>query len=217
MITQPNTRSRRRYALAFAYLCDIAGIEHNFRKKTGNYNPTAVSPRSIPDDSLIAHIYSILSPFPQWQWAYGMMACYGLRNHEVMFCDLEDFPICYIFRGKSKQERYSYSLYPEWADEWKLREMKKPQITGKTHGDLGNRITHAFKRYGVPFAPYNLRHAWARRSIDFGYDPSLAAALMGHGLDVHTRIYQLWLTRDTYDQAYQKLLSDPNRPKPPHN
>jgi hypothetical protein len=29
---------------------------------------------------------------PAWQWVYGMMATYGLRNHEVFFLTLQNFP-----------------------------------------------------------------------------------------------------------------------------
>jgi integrase len=213
--TQPNTRTRRRYALAFAYLCDTAGIENNFREKTGNYSPNSVTPRLIPQDNKILLYYHHLTPYPQWQWAYGVMACYGLRNHEIMFCDLDNFPLCYIFRGKSRKERYAYPLFPEWAEDWKLFNLNRPDISGKVHGDLGHRVSQAFRRYGVPFTPYCLRHARARRGVEFGEDPSFTAIQMGHSLQVHLRIYRPWLSLDTTNKAYQDILSNPDRPKPP--
>lgn len=211
--TPPNTRTRRRAAFAMAYLGDILGFDHDFRQKTGGYSLQMVSPRDIPSDSLISEIYLKISD-PSWQWVYGVMAAYGVRNHEVMLCDFLDYPICYVHRGKTN-ERYSYPLYPEWAEKWALKEENRPNISGTSNSILGNRITTAFGRYEIPFSPYNLRHAWARRSIEFGLDPSLAASMMGHGLDVHTTVYQLWLTRETYDRAYQRIIDNPFRPKAP--
>lgn len=214
--TEPNTRTRRRYALAFAYLCDVAGIENDFREKTGNYSPSSVSPRLVPQDDLIMRHYVNLNPYPHWQWVYGVMACYGLRNHEIMFCDFDNFPLCYVFRGKSRKERYAYPLYPEWADDWRLWEMNRPDISGKSHGDLGHRVSQAFRRYGVPFSPYTLRHARARRGVEFGEDPSFTALQMGHSLQVHLTIYRPWLSLETTNKAYQDILNNPDRPKPPN-
>ena len=39
------------------------------------------------NDELIEKTYSLI-PNEQWRLVFGLMAAYGLRNHEVFFCDL---------------------------------------------------------------------------------------------------------------------------------
>jgi integrase len=206
------TRTRRRLSIAYAKLADFAGLEHNFRALRGNYSSKQVNPRSLPTDAEIAQWWGQI-PNPEWQCAYALQACYGLRNYEVFRLDLSDFPVAFVHKGKTNQERYVYPLYPEWAERW-LADIKLPQVNGK-NTDLGNRVTHQFTRYGIPFNPYDLRHAWARRSLEFGWDLSLAAAQMGHSVKVHADIYHAWITRDTYQRAYETLLSNPDRPLAP--
>ena len=207
-----NSRTRRRIALGFACLCDCAGIDHNFRDKTGSYSPKAVNPRTIPNDDEIAKCYESIKS-EEWRCAYGLMACYGLRNYEVFKLSFDDFPILFVHKGKTHQERYVFPLYPEWVNGW-LNSIILPQCSGK-NTDLGNRVTHAFKRENTPFSPYNLRHAWARRSLEFGWDVSLAASQMGHSVKVHTDIYHHWISRDTYQKAYERLVNSPDRPLAP--
>lgn len=212
--TKPNTRSRRRYALAYALLSDLAKIDHHFRELVGNYSIKAVSPRSLPDDQIIANSRESLEN-PSWQWAYGMQATFGLRNHEIFFTDLDDWPIAYVNRGKTS-ERYVWPLFPEWADRWELKNVLKPEVSGEKNSDYGSRVTQAYKRLGVPFSPYNLRHCWARRSIEFGLDVSLAAAQMGHSVKIHTDVYRLWIDRKTHERAMSLILSRADRPLPPN-
>lgn len=211
--TEPNSRSRRRYALACAILADCAGLTHNLRKLVGKYSTSSLNPRNLPSDKLIAEQFEQIKD-PCWQWVYGVMACYGLRNHEVFVIDLEDYPIAFVHRGKTG-ERYVWALYPEWAEQCGLSVLKVPAVTGRNNGDLGNRVTKAFQRSGVPFSPYNLRHAWAVRSLEFGLDISLASAQMGHSVAVHSKIYHHWITKDVHQRAMNLILNNPNRPMPP--
>jgi hypothetical protein len=211
--TEPDTRTRRRYALAYAKLADLAGLSHGLREMVGNYSARAVSPRSLPDDRTIAAVRDSIQN-ESWRWAFGLQAVYGLRNHEIFFTDLLDWPIAYINRGKT-DERYAWPLYPEWAIDWRLHEQSKPEVSGQKNSDYGHRVTVAYRREGVPFAPYNLRHCWAVRSIEFGLDVSLAAAQLGHSVRVHADIYRLWITRKTHERAMTILLKRGDRPLPP--
>jgi integrase len=211
--TQPNTRSRRRYALAYAKIADLAGLTHDLRHLIGDYSLRAISPRSLPSDQEIVQFYRSISD-RSWKWIYGVMATYGLRNHEAYFLDFEDFPIAFVNRGKTS-ERYIWPLYPEWFDNWELINILRPSCEQKTHSGYGNRITKGFKRLQIPFSPYNLRHSWARRSFDFGMDVTLASKMLGHSVKIHTDIYRHWIDRDCFDRAYQRLISHPDRPLPP--
>lgn len=206
-----HTRTRRKLALAFGRLCDCAGLEHDLRSLVGAYSPKRVEPRKIPDDTLIATIYNQIVN-PSWRYVYALMATYGLRNHEVFLADLSDYPVLFVGRGKSNIERYVYPLYPEWS-EW-CKDFVLPNCNGNNR-TLGERVTRQFSRYKIPFSPYNLRHAWARRSMQFGWDLTLAAKQMGHSVKVHSDVYHAWLSQDVYEKAYQDILNNPDRPKPP--
>lgn len=217
-LTQPNTRTRKKFCLALTALAKFAKIEFDVKAITGNYSPQSVQPRDLPDDRTIAYwFYQI--PNPSWQWVYGMMATFGLRNHEAFFVDeqnLREAGICWVLEGKSRGDRRVWALYPEWLDEFDLRVMKLPNCQGETHSDYGCKVTAAFKRYKIPFSPYTLRHCWAVRSLEFGLDISLAAAQMGHSQMEHSRTYHHWITERTHQRAYDLLGSHPNRPLPPN-
>lgn len=209
---QPDTRTRKRFVDVLTRLCEFAGLEPNFQPLKGNYSPSKVVPRNLPSDSDIAH-YRATIPNPDWQRVYSLIAVYGLRPHEVFNCDLERFPLLQVHDGTKTDQRLVYPFYPEWAERWDLVG-SLPACTGATNTDLGQRVTHAFTRYKIPFPPYHLRHAWAVRSLEFGLDVSLAAAQMGHSVKVHCEIYHAWITEDIHDRAYRVLMANPNRPKP---
>ena len=89
-----------------------------------------------------------------------------------------------------------------------------PKVTGKDNSALGMRMTQAFKRYGFS-KPYNLRHAWAIRTLGFGLDVSLGAAQMGHSVQVHTDIYHHWISDRHHQRAFEILMERPDRPLAP--
>jgi integrase len=209
LTTEPNTRTRRRYVLACSKLADFAKLNHDLRSLIGSYSPKRVSPRDLPSDELIARSRSQFVD-PAWQWAYRMMATYGLRNHEIFFIDFQEAPIARVTKGKTG-ERIVYPFYLEWFEQWELDRVVIPNAKGDTNSDLGACITKAFDH--LPFKPYDLRHCWAVRSLEFGMDISLAAAQMGHSVQVHSETYHHWISKDVYQRAYDRLLSNPNRPK----
>ena len=213
--SKPDSRQRKRLAMAYAALADKFHLDHNLRELKGSYSPNAVNPRNLPDEDVIARWgQGDLIRNPQWLWVYRMIACYGLRNHEVFFIDFSNYPICFVQKGKTN-ERYCYPLYPEWAEKWKLNEGNSPQCSGELNSDYGSRVTHAFYRYNVPFNPYDMRHCWARRAFEFSLDPGLAARSMGHSLAVHCNTYRHWIDENIYRQVYQKMIDQVDRPKPP--
>lgn len=210
---EPDTRTRKRAVLAVSKLAEFSGIQADFKGLEGNYSPRRAEPREVPDDRLVAEIFHKLPDDP-WRWAYGVMAVWGLRNHEIFYLDLSKFPVALVADGKTGKRRV-WPLFPEWAKEWRLVSGSPPQCTAKNNSDLGSRVTKAFKRLQVPFSPYNLRHAWAVRSLEFGLDISLAAAQMGHSVQVHSEIYHHWITEETHQRAYDALLNRSDRPRPP--
>ncbi|MDZ4875180.1 MAG: hypothetical protein CLLPBCKN_004576 [Chroococcidiopsis cubana SAG 39.79] len=211
--TAPDTRTRKRAVMALTALAKFADVEFNFKSLAGSYSPRKVTPRKLPSDRAIATEFNKI-PAGDWRWAYGILATYGLRNHELFHLDFSKFPVLLVQDGKTGSRRV-YPIYPEWAIQWELENVNLPRCTGKTNSDLGNRVTHAFKRLDISFNPYDLRHAWAVRSLEFGLDVSLAAAQMGHSVQVHTDLYHHWISEEVHQRAFNILLNRPDRPHPP--
>lgn len=211
--TAPDTRTRKRFVDVLSRLAKFADLEVDLTPLKGNYSTRTTDPRDIPPDRLIAKWRQKI-PNPRWQWAYGILATYGLRNHELFSLDFSRLPVLLVMHGKTGFRRV-YPLYPEWVEEWRLAEVRTPPCTGKTNSDLGNRVTHAFSRYRIPFAPYDLRHAWAIRSLEFGVPVELASQQMGHGVEVHCNTYHRWISEEVHQRAFETVLMRSDRPHPP--
>jgi integrase len=209
----PDTRSRQIYCMVANALSKFADLNFDFSIYAGKHSPLKVSPRDLPTDEQIQQTYYKISN-PAWQWVYGMLATYGLRPHEVFNLNLDDLPILTITDGKTGARRV-WACYPEWVDLFQLKSVALPQVTGKSNADLGAKVSKAFKRYSIPFKPYDLRHCWAVRSLEFGLDISLAAQQMGHSAKVHSDLYHHWISDRHHQKAYDLLMQRADRPKPP--
>lgn len=213
--TKANTRSRLFSCQVLRQLANFAGLEIDLKPYRGNYSPKKVQTRNIPDDLTIAQVRdTILNN--QWQWVYGVMAAYGLRDHEAFFVSIElDPPYnAHITEGKTGP-RVVRPLYPEWVERWQLWDSQKPDCNG-THRDLGERTARAFKRLSVPFSPYNLRHAYAiRASVVFKFPVAVAAALLGHSPQQHWNHYNRWISQAQHEQIYREAIERENRPLAP--
>lgn len=86
--TKNITRSRKRYCITLGKLAAFAGIELNAKPLQGSYSYTEVDPRSLPTDEQVAEWFYRI-PNPQWRYVYGLLATFGLRNHEAFFLDFE--------------------------------------------------------------------------------------------------------------------------------
>lgn len=213
--TTPDSRTRKRAVIALQKLADLAGLEIDLSGYKGKYSPKRVKPRDIPEDKQIAKtFYSI--PNQSWQWCYGMIACFGLRPHEIFWIDDISFDseVLSLLEGGKTGARRVWAIYPEWLEQFDLLNIKSPNCSGNNE-QLGHRIATQFKRYGIPFKAYDLRHAWAIRSMEFGLDVSLAAQQMGHSLDVHSEIYHHWISDAHHQRAYDLLVNRRDRPSPP--
>lgn len=216
--TKPNTRTRRRFCLTLGRLAKFAGLDVTFRSFQGNYSAKLVQPRDLPTDAAIAaHFRKIQNP--GWRWIYGMIAVYGLRAHEAFFLDTEGLEsgrslMISVLEGKTGF-RSVLPFYPEWVDEFNLREKHLPKVTGKTHVDFTHRVANYFQRVDLPFSALDLRHCWAVRTLLIGFDISLAAQQMGHSIKVHSETYHHWITKDIQQKAYEQVLQRTDRLQAP--
>ncbi|MBD2462305.1 integrase [Oscillatoria sp. FACHB-1407] len=216
--TPADSRNRKRTVQVLSRLAKFAGLSVEFGHLVGSYSAKRVNPRSLPPDSLIVQVRDGLK-HEGWRWVLGMIACYGLRPHEVFLADLSEFPVIIVpDSNKTKTERFVYPLYPEWAEKWGLGDRKLPNlqnVENLSNAKIGTKISGEFYDRKLPFKPYDLRHCYARRCFEFSLPPDLAAGLMGHSIQVHIQTYRAWIDRATYRRAYEALINRENAPKAP--
>lgn len=217
------SRSRQQCATALAALARFLGIQlpDDWRSEAGGYGLHRARFRRLPTDSeIVAAVLQI--PNPGWRLAYGLMATYGLRNHEVFFCDLEPLReaggdrVLRVLPTTKTGEHQVWPFQPDWVDRFGLMELGEradalPPIQTNlrltTLQQVGRRVSEQFRRYQLPVTPYDLRHAWAVRTIHIGLPDTVAARMMGHSVAVHTRTYHHWITRRDQQQAVDTALA----------
>lgn len=221
---EPNSKVRQRVCMAFARLARFAELETDkIVALRGNYSPSAVDPRTLPDDSLIAQWREDIHN-QSWRWCFGMLVCYGLRPHELFHCDLRDFPTVRVGKHTKTGERFIWPLYPEWAEAWTLEDRHLPNLKNMEslpNTKLGTKVSVWFakqqfqKSDGAHLRAYDLRHTFARRSFEFGFSPEFGAKMMGHSPETHYKVYRRWIDERVYRAVYDAALSRADRPQPP--
>jgi integrase len=215
--TAPDTKNRKRTCFVLDAFARFTKLDVSFAKLSGNYSPKKASSRDLPTDEVIVQWYNKIGN-PSWRWVYALLATYGLRPHEAFNLDLSSLKeapgILSIQDGKTGARRV-FPLFPEWWEKWQLGEVVLPKVSGANNADLGHRVSVQFSRMGIPFKPYDLRHAWAVRAIHFGWDLSMASSQMGHSVSVHTDLYHRWISDDHYRKTFEVLLNRADRPKAP--
>lgn len=197
-----DSRNRQIHVQKLQALCKFAGLNLDLQERLGEYEP---EPREIPSDELIEEWRDRI-PNPAWRWVYGVISTFGIRSHEVFFCDLADEITLQVHKGKTGP-RVSHAIRPEWVERWNLMDRTMPSIHRKTFKEYGQAVSLQFGRYNLPFVPYDLRHAWAiRASVVIGLPNSVAADLMGHSVAVHTKTYHRWLSADTNRKVYMRMV-----------
>ena len=83
----------------------------------------------------------------------------------------------------------------------------KTDLEDTTLQHIGRRVSEQFRRYNLPMTPYDLRHAWAIRTIHIGLPDSVSARMMGHSVAIHTRTYHHWITRRDQQKAVDAALA----------
>lgn len=219
LATQPHTKTRKRACMALSALAKFALLDYNPSPLAGNYSPRRVSPRDLPSDREIAEWFGKISN-PGWRWVYGMIAAYGLRPHEVFRLDLRELRqgsnIVSVLQNTKTGSRQVWPCYPEWFEQFELSDVKLPNVNlTRSNTALGESCTHYFADFKLPFRLYDMRHRWAVRTMEFGLEISLAAAQMGHSVQMHSEIYHHWITLDVHQRAFQALSLRPDRPKAP--
>jgi integrase len=216
-----SSRSRQQCAIALAALARHQGLDlpADWSERAAGYGLHAARFRQLPSD---AEILTLVDRIPNegWRLAYGLMATYGLRNHEVFFCDLSALApggdrVIRVLPTSKTGEHQVWPFQPAWVEHFGLERLGRdrhalPPVStdlGRTTlQQVGRRVAEQFRRYELPITPYDLRHAWAVRTIHVGLPDTVAARMMGHSVGIHTRTYHHWITRRDQQQAVDAAL-----------
>jgi integrase len=216
------SRSRQQAGTALAALARHLELElpADWSERAGGYGLHAAQFRRLPSDAQILQLIEQI-PNPAWRLAYGLMATYGLRNHEVFFADLSALApggdrVIRVLPTSKTGEHQVWPFQPEWVERFELERLgADPALLPAVRTDLrrttlqqvGRRVAEQFRRYALPITPYDLRHAWAVRTIHIGLPDTVAARMMGHSVAIHTRTYHHWITRRDQQQAVDAALA----------
>ncbi len=219
------TVSRREHYVTCAnWLARLAGLELDLPTQHRSKPSTK---RSLPSEAAIIAAYESID-YPPHKWAFGMLAAYGLRDHELFGLDLSQYPDIMVRSSAKTGARIIIPLWP--GEEWDLsgeclpeswqsaivgQNWDKPTLSNSILGAKVGRLFNVWaagphserrrvSRWG--FAAYDLRHCYAQRAKLLGLESFEAAKLMGHTERVHTRTYQFSIPDKFYvDIAKRKL------------
>jgi integrase len=164
-----------------------------------------------------------------WRWTYGMLAVFGLRPRELFinpdidwWLSQENTDLTWkVHKDCKTGEREALPLHRQWIEDFDLRnpkylEMLRSAIAKKdntNHAEitaLTQRVSWWFRKIGLDFKPYDLRHTWAIRAHILGIPIKAAADNLGHSVQVHTQTYQRWFSLDMRKLAINQALSKRN-------
>ena len=215
------SRSRKQCATSLSVLAKFLDIKLpvNWKLNSKGYGLNKAGFRDLPTDEVIEKLWEQI-PNKSWKFVFGLMATYGLRNHEVFFCDLNSLTnfgdkIIRVLPTTKTGEHQVWPFHPEWVEKFELSKLgENPQLLPNINRDLkittlqniGKKITDQFKRYSLQIKPYDLRHAWAVRTIFYDLPDTVAARMMGHSVSLHTQTYHHWITKRDQQQAVNNAL-----------
>jgi len=217
-----NSRSRQQCGIALGSLARHLNLElpEDWKQLQNGYGMHESNFRELPSDEEIINSFKLI-PNPKWRFVFGLMATYGLRNHEVFFSDLsclkkDGDKILRVFPNTKTGEHQVWPFHPEWVSLFELDKITdtldllpsiKTNLQDTTLQHIGRRVSEQFRRYKISFTPYDLRHAWAVRTILIGLPNTVAAKMMGHSVAIHTKTYHHWITRRDQQLAVDSALS----------
>jgi integrase len=198
--TTPNTRTRKRAAMALGRLARHAGIRCDTASYAGSYNSRRNKADVLPTDDQIL-VYGLGLTNKSWRRIYGLIAIYGLRPHEAFFVDDSKIatpdPVIQVLQGKTGP-RFCYPYPADWIRKFALHQpWGLPNVNlDRPNEAIGHSVTAYFSRLKAPFNLYALRHRHALRMREAGVLDHYAAAWQGHSEEVHRSVYLRFLGLD---------------------
>lgn len=210
---RPKTRSRQLARQRLAHFAAFCGVEVDWEVERDGYSLSNVK-RVVPSDRQILEGWATIPEGSPWRNAYALMATYGLRPHEVFLGALEWVEgeggrqiLAFRVEKEAKTGARLVPPVPEaWLAQFQISDVEAP--LPNLSGGYDQRPARQFKRYGIPFTPYSLRHAYSLRcNTSQGFGSTVTAAFMGHSTEVNQRIYQRHMDGERAWAAWQKKES----------
>lgn len=161
-----------------------------------------------------------------YKFFYGLIAVYGLRPREI----INDSNLYWLISPDNKNSTFKvgsdnktgyrevFPFVPEWIELFELKNQSVFDWVKKDFfcdGDNEKQrrkidlISRNFRIVGIPFTPYDLRHACAIRAHLQGIPIKAAADNLGHSVEMHTKVYQKWFglenRRKAFNQAFEEI------------
>ena len=220
-----------------SFICDQVGIEVNLNNLKLEYKlkeRKVPSDREIVESIDLFRIrysnHMVKTKANQQNWIvykqiYGLMATYGLRPREVInkpdldwFLSKENIHNTFKVHHDNKTgSREVFPFVPDWVDLFDLKSdvqinyLKEFAQSWNDVNQLEGRIVKIaanFRRAGIQFKPYDLRHACAIRAHLQRVPIKAAADNLGHTVEIHTKTYQKWFSlenrRKAFDTAFEE-------------
>ena len=223
------SRSRKQCGTTLNVFAKFINYElpEDWKLLSRGYGLKKASYRILPNDDLIEELWNEI-PNQSWKFVFALMATYGLRNHEVFFSDLSALKengdkIIRVLNSTKTGEHQVWPFHPKWVETFELYKLgKDPKLLPNINKDLkyttlqniGKKITDQFSRYNLKIKPYDLRHAWAVRTIFYDLPDTVAARMMGHSVSLHTQTYHHWITKRDQQKAVNNALLKFKEEKP---
>ncbi|NEZ61091.1 hypothetical protein [Adonisia turfae] len=210
---EPGTWARKNDVMVFTALCKFAKVPVDLKDLGKGYTAKPVKPDDLPTDEKIETIWESLKG-TTWEWAYGMMATYGLRPHEI-FAIIDPVGVATktgkisIAEDSKTGQRDVWPLPDRWRERFNLANVIMPNIRyeGRDNQQLGQRMSSNLRKK-IPHKPYALRHAWAIRSAVMGVPDSIAARWMGHSISIHAATYHAAISQRQHETIWEKVNKD---------
>ena len=117
-----NSRSRQQCGIALGALARHLKVElpDNWKQLQSGYGIHESKFRELPSDEEIINSFELI-PNAKWRFVFGLMATYGLRNHEVFFSELSSLKkggdkILRVFPNTKTGEHQVWPFHPEWVE-----------------------------------------------------------------------------------------------------
>ena len=197
---KPGSRTRVEFLKVSKRLAKLVGIDGTDRLDALRtpYEPEA---RDIPSDAEVSSLLETVIADPTWGWCSWALATYGCRPAEVFSLRPADDGTAQVLtiKRKGKLPIWRTALALHVAGEAPGERSVPWDVTAPAKYDSAqakiqcDRWQGWLRRRVAGAQLYDLRHAWAIRSISKLPSTSIAAKCMGHDIAVHHRTYHRWL------------------------
>lgn len=203
------TASYKEFFYLLKDICDLIGVK--FPEMPVPLYGTKQKVLEVPsDEDLVMWVQRAMEALPEFGWTLGMMACYGLRPHEVDSCKfVDEKDRLWVDKNTKTAERIVVPVPREWVELFDLRNEKRRKPSPSGAYTTSRWLHDRRKAIGMPFRPYGARHAFAGRLWKTGgakLDIFTAAKLMGHSVEEHEKTYRAWIAPNTIAERAEEAL-----------